>query len=372
MKSVALSQLGTDFFGRIADHGRPSMSDTRTALPAPRGEEELEELLSEPTPETTEAATRLNGDVIVLGAGGKMGPSLAVLAKRSIDAAGAPHRVICVSRFSTPEVPERLRSHGIETIACDLLERENLDRLPDAPNILYLAGMKFGTSGEPHLTWALNCHLPAIIAERFREAKIVALSTGNVYPLVPVSSGGADETTPTDPVGEYAQSCLGRERMFQYMSSKHGTPVLLVRLNYATDLRYGVLLDVAQKVHRGDPVDLSMSWVNTIWQGDANAVLLRAFDLCASPPQVLNVTGPELVSIREAALRFAVLLGRPASFAGTESESALLSDASRCHTLFGKPRVSFDTLIDWTAEWVRTGMPTLEKPTHYETRDGRF
>jgi nucleoside-diphosphate-sugar epimerase len=349
------------------------MTDVATKPSAPRSEDELEELLSTPTPETVEAAARLGGDLVVLGAGGKMGPSLAALARRSIEAAGVPHRVICVSRFSAEGVQERLSSLGVETIACDLLEREQLAGLPDAPNVLYMAGMKFGTSGAPEQTWALNCYLPAIVAERFRDSRVVALSTGNVYPLVPVSSRGADESTATDPVGEYAQSCLGRERMLQYMASKHGQRTLIVRLNYATDLRYGVLLDVAAKVNRGEPVDISMSWVNSIWQGDANGILLRAFELCANPADVLNVTGPEILSVRHAAQRFAELLDAPApAFAGAESDLALLSDASRCHALFGPPRITGETLIEWTAEWVRRGQPTLGKPTHFETRDGKF
>jgi nucleoside-diphosphate-sugar epimerase len=343
-----------------------------TTFSTPQSDEELEALLSTPTPETVEAASRLDGDLLVLGAGGKMGPSLAKLAKLSIEEAGASHRVICVSRFSASDVPAQLESIGIETITADLLDPSGLARLPDAPNVTYLAGMKFGASAAPGLTWALNCYLPAIVAERFRAARIVALSTGNVYPFVPTSSGGADEATPPAPVGEYAQSCLGRERMFEYMASKHGTRVLLVRLNYATDLRYGVLVDIAQKVYRSEPVDVSMSRVNTIWQGDANAVLLRAFDLCDNPPYVLNVTGPEAVSVREVALRFAERFGRSARVVGTESDVALLSDASRCHALYGRPRVPVDTLVEWTAEWVRREMPTLDKPTHFETQDGKF
>lgn len=349
------------------------MADLATKPAPPHSEDELDDLLAAPTAETVEAAARLGGDLLVLGAGGKMGPSLAALARRSIDAAGVPHRVICVSRFSAAGVQDWLSAAGVETIACDLLERDQLASLPDAPNVLYLAGMKFGTSGAPEQTWALNCYLPAIVAERFRDSRVVALSTGNVYPLVSVSSRGATESTPTGPVGEYAQSCLGRERMFQYMASKRGQRTLLVRLNYATDLRYGVLLDIALKVHRGEPVDVSVSWVNSIWQGDANGVLLRAFPLCANPPDVLNVTGPEILSVRQAAQRFAELLEAPApTFVGTESDLAFLSDASRCHALFGPPRITGETLIEWTADWVRRGGPTLGKPTHYETRDGTY
>jgi nucleoside-diphosphate-sugar epimerase len=343
-----------------------------TTFSTPQSEEELEELLSTPTAETAEAASRLEGDLLVLGAGGKMGPSLAKLAKLSIEEAGAPHRVICVSRFGTSDVPAQLERNGIETIAADLLDPVQVEGLPDAPNVIYLAGMKFGTSGAPWLAWALNCYLPAIVAERFRTARIVALSTGNVYPLVPISSAGADEATPPAPVGEYAQSCLGRERIFEYMASKHGTRVLLVRLNYATDLRYGVLLDIAQKVYRGEPVDVSMSKVNTIWQGDANAVFLRSFELCDNPADILNVTGPEAVSVRDVALRFAERFGRAARLVGTESDVALLSDASRCHALYGRPRVPVDTLVEWTAEWILGEMPTLDKPTHFETQDGKF
>jgi len=342
-------------------------------LHPPRNEAELEDILTAPTAETVEAMTRLDGDLLILGAGGKMGPTLARLAERSIEAAGRPHRVICVSRFRGSGVAESLARFGIETISCDLLDREAVQKLPDAPNLLFMAGMKFGSNEAPALTWAMNCYVPALVAERYRAARIVALSTGNVYPFVSVDSGGATEETPPEPVGEYAQSCLGRERMFEFMASRNGARVLLVRLNYASDLRYGVLLDIAQKVYHRQPVDLTMGYVNTIWQGDANAVLLRAFDLCANPPAFLNLTGPDTLSIRALAERFAVLFDLPPPvFTGTESDTALLSNAGRCHALFGLPSVSTDTMIEWTAHWVRIGGPTLSKPTHFETRDGRF
>jgi nucleoside-diphosphate-sugar epimerase len=345
----------------------------RSATEAPRGEEELEELLSAPTPETVAAAARLGGDLLVLGAGGKMGPSLARLARRSIDEAALAHRVICVSRFGSGDLAERLRGDGIETVACDLLDRQALASLPDAPNVLYLAGFKFGASGAPHRTWAMNAYLPAIVAERYAGARIVVLSTGNVYPQVTPRTGGATEATPPAPVGEYAQSCLARERMFEYMAEACGTRSVLIRLNYATDLRYGVLLDIAERVRRGAPVDLGMGWINTIWQGDANAVVLRAFELCSAPPDLLNLTGPELLSVRETACELARLLGRPEPrFEGEEAETALLNDASRCHALFGLPRVAASTLVQWTAAWVGCGRPTLGKPTHFETRDGRY
>jgi nucleoside-diphosphate-sugar epimerase len=343
------------------------------ATEAPRSEAELDELLSAPTPESVEAISRLGGDLAVLGAGGKMGPSLARLARRSLDEAGLAHRVICVSRFGSGGLAEHLRAQGIETIACDLLDRTELAVLPDVPNVVYLAGFKFGASDAPHRTWAMNAYLPAIVAERYAAARIVALSTGNVYPQVQPSSGGATEATPPAPVGEYAQSCLARERMFEYMAEACGTRSVLIRLNYATDLRYGVLLDIAHRVWRGEPVDVAMGWINTIWQGDANAVLLRAFDLCSAPPDVLNLTGSELLSVRETACELARLLGRPAPrFEGEEGETALLNDATRCHTLFGPPRVPAATLIEWTAAWVAGGGPTLGKPTHFETRDGRY
>jgi nucleoside-diphosphate-sugar epimerase len=342
-------------------------------IDAPRSEAELAELLTSPTDLTTTAAARLDGDLMVLGAGGKMGPSLAVLAKRSIDAAGLAHKVVCVSRFGSGDVARHLSDHGIETIPLDLLDRSAYSRLRGVPNIAYLAGFKFGASAAPHRTWALNAYLPALVAEHFTDSRIVALSTGNVYPQMSPTSAGATEETPPAPVGEYAQSCLARERMFEYMAEAHGTRSVLIRLNYATDLRYGVLLDIAGKVHRGEPVDVSMGWINTIWQGDANAVLLAAFELCAAPPDVLNLTGPELVSVRDAAGELARLLDRPEpEFVGSEADVAFLSNASRCHALFGPPRVDVGTLLEWTAGWIAAEQPTLGKPTHFETRDGRY
>jgi nucleoside-diphosphate-sugar epimerase len=343
------------------------------ATDAPRSEAALDELLTAPSQATVEAVSALKGDLLLLGAGGKMGPSLARLARRSIAAAGLRHRVICVSRFGSGDLAARLRAEEIETLACDLLDRRQLAAIPEVPNIVYLAGFKFGASEAPHRTWAMNAYLPAMVAERFNRSRIVALSTGNVYPQVPVESGGATEQTAPEPVGEYAQSCLARERMFEYMAEAHGTRSVLVRLNYATDLRYGVLADIAGKVHRGEPVDVTTGYVNTIWQGDANAVILRSFDLCAAPPDVLNLTGPETLSVRQVALGVASLLGRPAPrFTGEEAGTALLNDASRCHELYGLPAVSASTLIEWTASWVDSRLPTLGKPTHFETRDGRF
>jgi nucleoside-diphosphate-sugar epimerase len=301
-----------------------------------------------------------------------MGPSLVRRASRAAAEAGVGKRITGVARFSDPGVRQSLEQAGIETISADLLEADELAALPDVSNIIYMAARKFGTTGNEHLTWAMNTLLPARVAERFRESRIVAFSTGNVYPLLPVAHGGATEATPTAPVGEYGQSALGRERMFEYFSSRYGTRVTLLRLNYAIDLRYGVLLDIGTKVYEGRHVNLAMGLVNVIWQGDANSVTLRALGLCSSPPTVLNLTGPETLSVRAVASRFGKLFGREPMFEGVEAPTALLSDASRCHRLFGYPEVSAGQMIEWTAEWIRAGGARWDKPTHFEVRDGRF
>jgi nucleoside-diphosphate-sugar epimerase len=336
-------------------------------------EAELDDLLTTPTPAVVEALKEATGDVLVLGAGGKMGPTLARLAARAMIEGELSSRVVAVSRFSERGVRERLEQHGIATIACDLLAEGALDTLPDAPNVIFMAGRKFGSTGAEPLTWAMNTALPLLVANRFRRSRIAVFSTGNVYPLVPVGSGGATEELPPAPIGEYAQSCLGRERMLQYASERHDTPAFILRLNYAIDLRYGVLLDVARRVYAGEPVGTAMGNVNVIWQGDANAVALRSLPLCANPPAILNVTGPETVSIRALARRFAVLLDRPEpEFSGDEAPTALLSNAGKAHRLFGYPRVSLERMVSWVAHWVLQGGASLQKPTHYEQRDGRF
>ncbi len=334
--------------------------------------EQLEDRLSSPTPEVVRTLSGLEGDLIVLGVAGKMGPSLARMARRASELGAKQRRVIGVARFSSTGLEADLQRHGIETIRCDLLDEEAVRRLPDAPNVLCLAGMKFGATGQESLTWAMNTHLPAIICRRFARSRIVAFSTGNVYGLVPTAGGGSVETDGTAPVGEYALSCLGRERIFEHFSRTQGTRTVLVRLNYACDLRYGVLVDLAQKVLAGAPVDLSMSWFNTLWQGDANAMTLRCFEHAASPPLVLNLTGPELLNVRETCERLGRLLGRQPVFTGTESPTALLSNAQRAFSLFGRPRVKADQLLAWVAAWLRQGGATLNKPTHFEARDGRF
>jgi len=333
---------------------------------------ELEQLLARPTPEVVETMRRMKGDLMLLGVGGKMGPSLARMARRASELAGVSRRIIGVARFSSPQLAGELQAGGIETIACDLLDEKALERLPDVPNLLFLAGMKFGATGQEALTWAMNTHLPALVCRRFPQSRIVAFSTGNVYGLVPVTGGGSRETDPPAPVGEYAMSCLGRERIFEHFSRTRGTPVALIRLNYACDLRYGVLVDLAQKVAGGRPVDLAIGAFNTIWQGDANAVTLRCFDHAATPPFVINLTGPETLFVREACERLGSLLGKKPVFAGAEQTTALLSNSKRCIELFGPPSMKACELIPRVAQWIGNSGPTLNKPTHFESRDGKF
>ncbi len=341
-------------------------------LPPITGVEELEERLSRPTPEVVQVFRELQGDLLVLGVGGKMGPTLARMARRAMDDAETPANVVGVARFSQPGLREKLQAEGIETIACDLLDPNAVQQLPDAPNVVFMAGMKFGTTGAEALTWAMNTVAPANVAQKFRHSRIVVFSTGNVYPLVPVVQGGATEKIPPEPIGEYAQSALGRERVFEYFSSRYGTPALIFRLNYAVELRYGIILDIAQRVWAGQPVPLAMGCVNVIWQGDACAWALRCLPLTQSPPTVLNVTGPETVSVRWLAHRLGELMGKEPRFEGEEADTALLSNASKAHQLFGYPTVALDTVIQWVAHWVMRGLPTLDKPTHFEVRDGRF
>jgi dTDP-4-dehydrorhamnose reductase len=335
-------------------------------------EEELEEALSRPTPGVVEDLTHLRGDLVILGVGGKMGPTLARMARRALDQSGSRRAVIGAARFTDARARQALEACGVRTHPCDLLRREDVDRLPDAGAVIFMAGMKFGTTGAEAATWAVNTYLPGLAAERYRGVPTVVFSTGNVYPLVPVSSGGATEETPTAPVGEYAQSALGRERVYEHFSREHGTLCTVYRLNYAVELRYGVLLDVARKVHAGVPVDLRMGYANVIWQGDANAAALRCIDKAQCPPLVLNVTGHETLSIRQAAARFGERFGRAPVFQGKEEETALLSNASKARSLFGPPTVPVDRVIDWIAHWVTAGGRTLGKPTHFETRDGKF
>ncbi len=351
------------------------MTDTkpRFRVDAQIGNEaELEEIMSEPTPGCVATLAALDGDILILGAGGKMGPTVARMARRAVDQAGKSQRVTAVSRFSSPNLAARLRADGVNAVSYDLLDRRAVAELPDARNIVFMAGRKFGSQGAEWLTWAMNTYLPGLVMERFPESRIVAFSTGNVYPLTPVAEGGSTETDPVGPIGEYAQSCLGRERVMEFFSRECGTPLTVARLNYAIDLRYGILLDIATKVRAQEPIDLTMGNVNVIWQGDAASYILQALSLCASPPVVLNVTGPETASVRWLVNRFATLFNVPPTFTGVEALTALLSNASRCHELFGYPRVTLDQMVHWVANWVKQGGATLQKPTHFEARDGRF
>ena len=345
---------------------------SRFSGPVIKSESELEDILTRPTSPVVKALSELDGDLLILGVGGKMGPTLARLAKRAIDEGGQKKRVIGVDAFPSPVQRERLEECGIETVTCDLLDQAALDNLPEVKNVIFMAGRKFGSTEAEHLTWAINTHLPALVAQRFRDSHIVAFSSGNIYPFTPVASGGPTEDDPTGPVGEYAQSCLGRERMFDHFSRQFGTPVLLFRLNYSVELRYGVILDIARKVHARVAVDLAMGNANVIWQGDANAQVLQSFALCESPPRILNVTGPEIMSIRWLANRVGYLMNRDPVFEGTESDNALLSNAAQSHKLFGYPSVPLERVVEWVAYWVLAGGPTLDKPTHFEVRDGKF
>jgi len=334
--------------------------------------DELEEQLSRPTSDDVAALAKLDGDLLILGAGGKMGPSLCKLARRAAQEARLNKRIIAVSRFSDDNSRARCSANNIETIAGDLLDPGALAKLPDAPNVIFMAARKFGTTGAAHQTWAMNTFLPGLVAERYRYSHIVTFSTGNVYPLTPVSEGGAVESTPVDAQGEYAQSALGRERMFEYGSDRWKTPVTILRLNYAVELRYGVLVDIALAVFERRPVDLRMGHVNVIWQRDANSYCLRSFLHCQSPPFVLNITGPETLSVRTIAEEFGRRFGWKPIFSGEEDETALLSNAEKAQQLFGPPTVRAEQVIDWVADWISHGGPLLNKPTHFSARDGKF
>lgn len=338
----------------------------------PRTEAELEERLSRPPEAVAEVLRQLPGDLLVLGAGGKMGPSLCRMAHRAFQATGHRGQVIAVSRFSEPGLQDALAAQGIRTIAADLRDPRALAALPDAASLLFLAGQKFGTRDAPHTTWAMNAVVPALVSERYAGRRTVVFSTGNVYPLTPVAGGGPTEEHPVGPVGEYAMSCLARERIFEAAADRHGTPVLVFRLNYAVELRYGVLVDTAERVRRGDPVPLAMGHVNLLWQGDANAHALRCLARATTPATALNVTGPEVVSVRWLAERFGERFGVAPRFEGTEAPEALLSNAARATAWFGPPTVDLETLIRWTADWLRAGGRRLGKPTRFEVRDGRF
>jgi len=331
--------------------------------------EALEEFMTRPSPALEADLARAPGDILVLGVGGKMGPTLARLAKR----AAPERRVIGVARFSDKGLREKLEGWGIECVGCDLLERAALERLPRAPNVVYMAGQKFGAAGNAAFTWAMNAGVPYMVADAFRESRIVAFSTACVYPFVAVTGRGADESIPAlPPPGDYAASCVGREKAFEYGSLKHGTRGRLVRLEYAIDMRYGVLHDVAAKVFAGQPVDVSMGHVNVIWQGDANEQALRLLAHCTAPTSPLNVSGAEVVSVRSLAAEFGKRFGKPPVITGTEAPTAWLVDTRAAQQLLGAPHVALATMLDWQADWFARGGASLGKPTHFETRDGKY
>jgi nucleoside-diphosphate-sugar epimerase len=339
---------------------------------APTTESDLDELLSRPTAGDVEAMTRVDGDILVLGAGGKMGPSLVQLARRASDEAGVRRRIIAVSRFATSAPSDKLRSEGIDVVSADLLSPSAVTSLPDVPNVIFMVGQKFGTSEDPASTWATNVFLPGVVLQRFAASRVVVFSTGNVYPLVPVDGSASRESDTPQPIGEYAQSALARERIVGFFSETQGTPTAILRLNYAVELRYGVLRDIADQLLHHEPIDLTMGFVNVIWQRDANAVALRSLQLCSIPPLVLNVTGPERLSVRDVALQLADRLKVKPVFSGGHADTALLSDASESHRLLGPPAVNAETLINWVAEWVGRGGGSLGQPTHFQERAGQF
>jgi hypothetical protein len=348
--------------------------DDTTQLPDKiRDVDQLDRVLSTPTEGVINTFARLEGDVIILGVAGKMGPTLAWMARRALDAAGRRDlRVVGVARFTNPASESWLRDRGVETIRCNLLEPGALEQLPEIPNVVSMFAMKFGSTGQECQTWAMNSFLPGLVAVKYRRSRIVAFSTGNVYGLVPVSRGGSLETDTPRPVGEYAMSCLGRERILEHFSRTLSIPMALIRLNYAVEMRYGVLVDLARKVLAGQPIDLAMGYFNVIWQADANAIALRAFDHTDAPPAVFNVTGPETLRVRQVAERFAERFGLKADLQGTEAPDALLSDATVCRRHFGPPQLGARRLIEMTADWLEGGGQTMDKPTHFEARDGRF
>ncbi len=337
-----------------------------------RTEEELDIALSQPYPETVAMMKRLKGDILILGVGGKMGPSLAMMAKRAVEEAGTHQCIIGVARFSETGIREKLNHAGIETIRCDLMDPQQVQALPDAENVIFMAGRKFGSVGSEPLTWMMNVIVPGIVAERYQKSNLLVFSTGCVYSLSTPESGGSKESDFPEPVGEYANSCLGRERIFQYYSEKHGTKVQLYRLNYSIDCRYGVLVDVARKIISNQPIDLGVSYVNIIWQGDACNRALLGLEHTGTPATILNITGPELLHIKDIAEQFGKLLGKEVHFTGKDNGAYYLSNASRSIELYGLPKIKPEQMIQWVADWINQGGNLLDKPTHFEVTNGQF
>ncbi len=335
-------------------------------------EDELLEVMTRPRSALIEYMRSVSSPLVILGAGGKMGPSLAILARRAADEAQLPLEIIAVSRFSDPQARLYLESHNVRTISVDLMQQSAFEGLPDTKNLLYLVGLKFGTSDNPALTWATNTLIPAYTMERYPLSRIAALSTGNVYPLVPIQGGGSKESDPLTPLGEYANACVARERIFEYFAANNQTPVTLLRLSFALDLRYGVLVDIAAKVYQGKAVDVTMSHYNCIWQGDANEMIIRSLGLAGCPPTPLNLVGSQHNSIRATALRFGELMGKPVAFEGIESQTAFLSDNLKLRETLGEPATPIDQVIEWVANWVMSSGRLLNKPTHFEVRNGGY
>ncbi len=328
----------------------------------------LEDILSEPTEATRKVVATLNGDIAVLGAGGKMGPTLAIMLKK----ASNDKNIYAVSRFGDKTIKARIEEAGVKTIEADLMDESQYCELPKVENVFYLAGMKFGATGNQPLTWALNSFLPGLIARHYKDARIVVFSTGNVYPLVNINSGGAEEQTIPEPIGEYAQSCLGRERMFEYFSQLYKMPVTIIRLNYANEPRYGIIVDLTLKILNDEPIDLTMGAVNLIWQRDANDYIIQAMSLGKSPPAILNVTGPETIPIRQLAKQIGKELDKEPKFVFQEAQTALLSNASYCLSMFGYPKTTLEEMVSMIVQWVSSGKKVLNKPTKYYIRDGKF
>lgn len=341
-------------------------------LTCPATVEQLDEILSTPDDQVVQTMRAIKGDVIVLGVGGKMGPTLARMAKRASELAGVDRRVIGVSRFSSGKLREQLSAWDIETIACDLLDEDAVCKLPDVPNVIYMAGFKFGASANPSLTWAMNCYLPAVICRKYTSSCISAFSSGNVYGAVNIASGGSVETDEPHPLGEYAITILGRERMFDYFSRSLNIPVSMLRLNYATELRYGVLVDLAQRVYSETSIDVTMGHVNVIWQRDANAMAINSLAHVATPPRILNIAGSEVLRIRDVCIELGTLMNKQVSFTGTEAADAIINNATASYAALGKPTITSQQMIRLTAEWTMRGGHSLGKATHFESRNGSF
>lgn len=335
-------------------------------------EEQLEMLLTQPSTALQDFIHSVASPLLILGAGGKMGPTLAILAKRAAEAAHHPLEIIGVSRFGDSSLMARLNRHGVKTVTGDLLDPVTVRSLPETQNLIYLVGLKFGTAHNPSTTWAVNTLVPAHVADRYRRARIVALSTGNVYPMSAVSGAGSREADPLTPLGEYANSAVARERIFEFYARAYGTSLALLRLFYAVELRYGVLLDIARKVHESAPIDLANGYFNCVWQGDANEMVLRALSLASNPSSAWNLCRPEVFSVRAVATRLGELLRRTPKFSGVEASTALLGNSAALCARLGTPAVSLETMLGWIAKWVEAGGRNLQKPTHFESRDGQY